>query len=592
MPKRNFLQSADTNYTEESSDDASYVSDESEDSSTSGDQASLVSDNHMDSDDGKFEITEGLNKNLKVEILHDNAFLLTLSKRLRHQMDLNPDRFENSVVDITNNFVCNDYENSWLAASTGTCGGSGFILKYNGETLLMTNAHVAEQSSSLSVRLADESKKYPATLRHLDHDCDLAVLDVNDQEFWDKVVPLELSANMPGMRSMVAVVGFPKGGNEVCITEGAVSRIEVDTYVNGATQLLQAQVSAPINPGNSGGPVINVQGECVGVAFQGDDGDGLGFIIPSLIVRRYLDDLLDTSKPYMGFPELAFSIQPLQNLSLKKYFGVSDDIGIAIGDIHELSGLKGILKRKDVLLALDGIPVHDDGTVETGFTKRLHFDYLVTQKHIGDTITAKILRHGQIFDIDLPLLYRAETTLIRGNYSTDLPPTYLIVCGIVLEPLSEMLVDVKGNDLLSAASTRPKKFIGEEIVVISKVFATDYTINMDKYACPMRQVTHINGTKIKNLRHAMKILDENVAAQHILKTADKLSIALENITDSEHLGILKQHYRIDRDRSEDLLKPQKFRPGCPEYGYTSEELEAKADEQLAKHKRKKVKLTL
>lgn len=93
------------------------------------------------------------------------------------------------------------------------------------------------------------------------------MLDVEDEEFWRGVPPLELGP-LPRLQDSVAVVGYPIGGDTISVTAGVVSRIEVTDYSHGSTDLLAIQIDAAINGGNSGGPVFNGSGQCVGIAFQ------------------------------------------------------------------------------------------------------------------------------------------------------------------------------------------------------------------------------------------------------------------------------------------------------------------------------------
>jgi hypothetical protein len=78
------------------------------------------------------------------------------------------------------------------------------------------------------------------------------MLTVDDDEFWADMAPLELRG-VPAMQSEVKVVGFPTGGDNVCVTAGVVSRIDRQQYSHGRTSLLAIQVDAAINSGNSGG---------------------------------------------------------------------------------------------------------------------------------------------------------------------------------------------------------------------------------------------------------------------------------------------------------------------------------------------------
>lgn len=85
------------------------------------------------------------------------------------------------------------------------------------------------------------------------------------------------------------VVGFPQGGDNVCVTKGVVSRIDRQPYSHGKMSLLAVQVDAAINSGNSGGPAFDVRGRCIGIAFQSlkhEDAENIGYIIPVPVVQR------------------------------------------------------------------------------------------------------------------------------------------------------------------------------------------------------------------------------------------------------------------------------------------------------------------
>ena len=95
--------------------------------------------------------------------------------------------------------------------------------------------------------------------------------------------------DLPHLRDAVQVVGYPIGGEEVSITEGVVSRIEVQRYEHSQRHLLAVTVDAAINEGNSGGPVF-ARGKVVGIAFQAiPDAENIGEMVPAPILQRFLD---------------------------------------------------------------------------------------------------------------------------------------------------------------------------------------------------------------------------------------------------------------------------------------------------------------
>merc|ERR1712176_1666996 len=99
---------------------------------------------------------------------------------------------------------------------------------------------------------------------------------------------------LPVLQDEVEVLGYPAGGDSLCVTKGVVSRIEMQEYAQAGERLLAMQIDAAINPGNSGGPVINEEMEVVGVAFQGIDEENVenvGYVVPSSVVLHFLEDV-------------------------------------------------------------------------------------------------------------------------------------------------------------------------------------------------------------------------------------------------------------------------------------------------------------
>ncbi|CAK9137755.1 unnamed protein product [Ilex paraguariensis] len=168
-----------------------------------------------------------------------------------------------SVVKIFTVSSSPNYFLPWQNKSQRETTGSGFIIP--GKRIL-TNAHVVADHTFVLVRKHGSPTKYRANVQAVGHECDLAILVVEREEFWEGMHFLELG-DIPFLQEAVAVVGYPQGGDNISVTKGVVSRVEPTQYVHGATQLLAIQIDAAINPGNSGGPAI-MGDKVAGVAFQ------------------------------------------------------------------------------------------------------------------------------------------------------------------------------------------------------------------------------------------------------------------------------------------------------------------------------------
>src|SRR5260221_10445415 len=157
----------------------------------------------------------------------------------------------------------------------------------------------------------------------------------------------------------------PIGGQAVSSTAGIVSRVESRGYVHsGIDSHLVVQTDAAINPGNSGGPVVQ-QGHVVGVAFQGYPGfDNMGFFIPMPVVRHFLADLEDGR--YDGFPDSGLQTTPLLSPVYRRERGLPEGKSGVVVDLVSPGGTAdGVIQPGDVILAVDGVTVANDGSIRT-----------------------------------------------------------------------------------------------------------------------------------------------------------------------------------------------------------------------------------
>ncbi len=171
-----------------------------------------------------------------------------------------------------------NYMEPWQMKGPWSHSGSGCVIR--GKRIL-TNAHIVSDQMFIQVRKSGEAKKYIAEVEIVAHECDLAILTVKDDSFFDGIKPIEIGS-LAEVRDKVAVYGFPEGGDKLSITEGVVSRVEHIKYAHSSAHLLTCQIDAAINAGNSGGPVIKGN-KIVGVAFQARAGQILATWFPPLL---------------------------------------------------------------------------------------------------------------------------------------------------------------------------------------------------------------------------------------------------------------------------------------------------------------------
>ena len=200
------------------------------------------------------------------------------------------------------------------------------------------------------------------------------------------------------------MVGYPIGGETISVTSGVVSRVEVTSYVHGRDELIGVQIDAAINSGNSGGPAFNAAGQCIGIAFQSmagsGEGENIGYVIPTPIVEHFMKDFLADGK-YSGFPALGISWQTMESPQMREAYKMGKRRGVLIRIVPGAGACAGVLQPQDVLCRVDGVEVAGDGTVPFRDDERISWSYIVSRKHIGDSVPLMVLRDGKETEVKL-----------------------------------------------------------------------------------------------------------------------------------------------------------------------------------------------
>jgi S1-C subfamily serine protease len=185
-------------------------------------------------------------------------------------------KVRSSVVKITASTRTADMFRPWTKNSPQEVTGSGVVISGN---RILTNAHVVNFASQILVQPDRSSDKLPAKVVALAASIDLAVLKLDDAEFFEKHPALPQQKQLPKIQQTVFAYGYPEGGMDLSITRGIVSRLEY-AESSQVTEGLRIQIDAAINPGNSGGPAV-AEGHMIGLVFSKlQQADNIGYIIP------------------------------------------------------------------------------------------------------------------------------------------------------------------------------------------------------------------------------------------------------------------------------------------------------------------------
>lgn len=276
--------------------------------------------------------------------------------------------------------------------------GSGVIVSEDG--YILTNHHVIAQADTIKVTTINQ-EEIPATVVGSDPNTDVAVLKIDAEnlpymEFGDSE---ELNVG-----EMVMAIGSPLGPALAhTVTQGIVSaKGRSDLNLLGADGYENfIQTDAAINRGNSGGPLINMQGELIGIntaiASQSGGFQGIGFAIPSNMARNVMESIIEEGRVIRGY--IGISFQPV-NENLARALDLPDTRGVIVSEVVEDSPAEEAdLRSEDVILEFNGRPIESS----SDFRRR------VAERMPGTEVTLTIFRDGE----------RMEVDVVLGEYPTE-----------------------------------------------------------------------------------------------------------------------------------------------------------------------------
>jgi serine protease Do len=261
-------------------------------------------------------------------------------------------------------------------------GGSGVIVDKEGYVL--TNNHVVEETDKVKVRLND-GREFTATVKGQDSRTDLAVLHIKAKDL--PVADLGDSDKLEVGEWAIAI-GSPFGLDHT-VTVGVISAKGLSGLGTGTYEDF-IQTDASINPGNSGGPLINIDGEVVGInAMIIQPGTGIGFAIPINMAKQILSDLINQGKVVR--PWLGVSVQDITP-EMAEQFQVKEKEGVIVAQVHQGTGAeKAGLASGDIIKSVDDKPIKNINELVKEIQK----------KNVGQKVKLSIVRDGKAMTLQV-----------------------------------------------------------------------------------------------------------------------------------------------------------------------------------------------
>lgn len=294
--------------------------------------------------------------------------------------------------------------------------GTGFIIDAKG--LIITNEHVVKNADKIKVKMAGKGgKEYSATVKGRDPQTDIALLQIDSKETFPFLTLGDSDKIRVG--DWVIAIGNPFGLGHT-VTQGIISAkgrvIGAGRYDNFL------QTDAAINPGNSGGPLLNLAGEVVGINTAiVATGQGIGFAIPSNMVKSIIDQLGTTGKVIRGM--LGVQVQVVTP-EIAKAFGLPEASGALVAEVHpNTPAEKAGLKREDIIIEYNGTPIKEMNELPR----------LVAATPPGTKTTVKVLRDGKEKTIPITVTELKEERFAREGAESH--PDEESAIGLVVEDL-------------------------------------------------------------------------------------------------------------------------------------------------------------
>ncbi len=458
------------------------------------------------------------------------------------------DETKQAIVKIYTTAKISNYQEPWNSSMQSSTG-SGSIIEGG---YILTNAHVVANQAFIEVQRYGQRKRYIAKVFAVSHQADLALLKVKEKDFLTGVKPLTFGS-LPNVEQKIVVYGYPMGGNTLSATIGVVSRVEHSVYAHSEESFLAVQVDAAVNPGNSGGPALS-EGKIVGVVMQIiSKSQNIGYLVPVNMVLHFIEDMKDGY--YDGFADLGLGTQKLENPAMRRYYGLDDNVSgkLIIKVVHNSSFVDS-LKTGDILTAIDGHKVENDGTVEFRKHEYTHYQYIADTHQMGEKVKLDIIRDKKNMQVEALLKNTADDMYLVKTTRYDMMPSYFVYGGYVFSPLTRnLIVSSNLNRLnLSYLASKWQEEDRDEVVVLLKVLASDMSLGDNDFA--MWPIDKVNGETFKNFKEFYQKMQTAKSQYVVLEDKDGVRIIIDIKEAQAKQNTILKKYNIEFDKSIDLRK--------------------------------------
>jgi S1-C subfamily serine protease len=394
--------------------------------------------------------------------------------------------------------------------------------------------------------------KAPARVETVDYEANLATVKPVDPKFLKDYTPLPL-ADEVRLGDILRVVQVQNNGN-ISPASGPVTSVDITRYSpNNSFMVYRLNTSLQYRLGNSTLPVVSGNA-LVGLMKRYNADQQTLDVIPPPIIRHFLKEAEDGE--YQGFPLSGITIMPMRDPQLRQYIEMpEDETGVYIGKVTGgRPGKEAGLRAGDVILEIAGKTIDDRGNYTHPLHGQISLSHLIRAEHyVGDTVTFKLLRDGEITEVPVTLDHRPTRDYLVPPMVVDDPPRYLVAGGLIIQELTLPYLRQFGGRWPVAAPTdlvyyqQNQDDLEDEdrdkIIFISAVIPSEYTIGYTGLGNAV--ISKINGQEIGKLEDVRAALENPLDGFHKIEVEnDPYTIYLDAQQMPQVNEALKQLYRL------------------------------------------------
>lgn len=407
-----------------------------------------------------------------------------------------------SVLRVNSTNQAYDFIRPWTKKAPFTRRGLGTMIE--GGRILVT-AELVANNTFIELEKAATAEKSSATVERVDYECNLALLRPTDPDFVKDLKPMPVEhAVRVGDRATVLQLE-PNG--EIARTLGTVTSITVGGYPLDNMGLLVFRLSAPMQQRDGSFTLPAVRdGKLLGLLMRYDARSQTADLISSPVIEHFLKEA--GKENYGGFARAGVAFATTRDPQLRRYIGLNEPGGVYVTDVLAAGPAdKAGLRKGDVILAVDGKSIDQDGNYEDPEFGRIAFSQITnTIAHPGDTLSFRVFRDGKILELPVKMEARDRSKILSESYVVDRAPRYVILGGVVFMELSRPYLQEWGGNWPKEAPQRLvyyDAFQNElppdrgKIVFVSQILPSPDTLGYEDLDNLV--VSKVNGREIRSL---------------------------------------------------------------------------------------------